>query len=202
LIPIRDCASVVLAAGASTRLGRPKQLLSIHGESLLRRAARLAMEAGCSPNLILLGAHAEILKPEVDGSKYEVVENPGWQEGMGSSIRVAMKSLLARPKVPNAVLLLVCDQPELSAELLVTLLNIHNGRGDAIVASHYSGVLGVPAVFGSDYFAELAMLSGENGARRVIARHVEHAFGVAFEGGNFDIDLPEDVVKLRHTNEE
>jgi molybdenum cofactor cytidylyltransferase len=200
-MPARDCASILLAAGASSRLGRAKQLLSIGGESLLRRTARLAVEAGCSPSLIVLGADAEILKPEVGGGMFEILENPEWQEGMGASIRVAMKSVLMRPKVPGAVLLLVCDQPELSTELLVALIAAHNGRRDAIVASHYGGVVGVPAVFGADYFSELAMLSGESGARRVISRHLDYVMQVEFEGGDFDIDLPEDVAKLRKTND-
>ncbi len=201
-MPMKDCASILLAAGDSSRLGTPKQLLSINGESLLRRTARLAMEAGCSPNFIVLGAHAEILKPEVDSGVFEILENPGWQEGMGSSIRVAMKSLFKRPTLPGAVLLLVCDQPNLSAGLLAELLEKYNGRREAIVASQYNGVLGVPAVFGADYFGELAMLSGDSGARRVISRHPEHALQVEFEGGDFDIDLPEDVAKLRQTEDE
>ena len=135
-MPMKDCASILLAAGDSSRLGTPKQLLSINGESLLRRTARLAMEAGCSPNLIVLGAHAEILKPEVDGGVFEILENPGWQEGMGSSIRVAMKSLFKRPTLPGAVLLLVCDQPNLSADLLAALLDQvqRTPRGDCCVA--------------------------------------------------------------------
>ena len=69
------------------------------------------MEAGCSPNFIVLGAHAEILKPEVDSGVFEILENPGWQEGMGSSIRVAMKSLFKRPTLPGAVLLLYATSP-------------------------------------------------------------------------------------------
>jgi molybdenum cofactor cytidylyltransferase len=201
-MPMTNCASILLAAGASSRLGTPKQLLKMDGESLLCRTARLALEARCSPNLIVLGANAEILKPEVDGDAFEILENPGWQEGLGSSIRVAMKSVFHQPTLPSAVLLLVCDQPELSADLLTAMLDLHNGRREAIVASHYSGVIGVPAVFGADYFAELAMLSGESGARRVISRHMEHVLQVEFEGGEFDIDLPEDVAKLRQTEEE
>jgi molybdenum cofactor cytidylyltransferase len=183
-------------------LDTPKQLLRIKGESLLCRTARLAIESGCSPNLIILGAHAEILKQDMLGSMSEILENPGWQEGMGSTIRVAMKSLLTRPKVLGSVLLLVCDQPQLSAELLAALLDIHGGRRDAIVASHYRGVLGVPAVFGADFFEELALLSGDSGARRVISMHREHTQQVEFEGGEFDVDLPEDVVKLRQADDE
>ena len=193
----RNCASILLAAGASTRLGSPKQLLRLNGESLLQRTARLAAEAGCSPNLIVLGAHSEILKPGIDGGNFTLLENPGWQEGMGSSIRVAMKRVLMAPKVPGSVLLLVCDQPDLTVDLLRALLDLHDARPEAIVASQYGGALGVPAVFGAHYFSELAMLSGESGARRVISRHVEHAQQVEFAGGDFDIDLPEDAARLR-----
>ncbi len=162
----------------------------------------MAVEVGCSPNLIILGAHVEILKPEVDGGNFKILENPDWQEGMGSSIRVAMKSVLTTPKVPLAVLLLVCDQPALTADLLRALLDLHDGSPDAIVASHYGGVLGVPAVFGARYFGELAILSGASGARKVISMHLEHVMQVEFEGGDSDVDLPEDVAKLRQTDEQ
>lgn len=196
------CASIVLAAGASSRLGSPKQMLRLGGETLLQRTARLAAEAGCSPNLIVLGAHAKALQPEVAGDEFTVLENPGWQEGMGSSIRVAIEKVLKMPEVPAAVLLLVCDQPELSANLLRALLALHDGKPAAIAASRYGGILGVPAVFGARYFGELAKLSGERGARSVISRHPQHVMRLDFAGGEFDIDLPEDAVKLRRIDDE
>jgi molybdenum cofactor cytidylyltransferase len=193
-----SCASILLAAGASTRLGKPKQLLQVGGESLLRRAARIALEAGSSPSLVVLGASAAMVRNELNGLAVQTLINAEWREGVGSSLRCAIHAVLARPSPPGAVLMLVCDQPNVTVELLRALIAQHAGRRDAIVASRYQGILGVPAVFGSAFFTELAALSGDRGARQVIARHAAEASYLDFPGGEFDVDTLADESALRN----
>jgi len=191
-----NCASILLAAGASTRLGKPKQLLKLDGESLLRRTARMAVEAGCGPNLVVLGAAAEEMGRQLEGLDVETVVNEGWREGMGSSLRCAMASLLAEGSRPDAVLLLVCDQPHVTVGLLRALMAEQGGKVGSIAASRYEGVFGVPAVFGAEYFAELAELSGDRGARGVVMQHAAQVRCVDFPGGEFDVDTLTDAELL------
>lgn len=182
-------AAVVLAAGASTRLGKPKQLIEIEGETLLRRTVRLALEAGCAPVFVVLGYEAERMRAEIDGAT--AVINEEWAEGMGSSLRRGMEAAMAVK--PVGVLLLVCDQPRLTAEHLRKLMAAQDGDAGRIVASGYAGRVGVPAVFGRGYFAELRAVEGDRGAREVIRRHGDAVRAVEWPEGQIDLDRPEDL---------
>ncbi len=193
------CASILLAAGGSSRLGKMKQLLQIDGESLLRRTARFAAEAGCSPNIVVLGASVEALRPELDALDVEVVINADWPKGMGSSLGVAINSLMQRSLVPAAALLLVCDQPNVDAELMRAIIAQQVAAATAIVASRYAGVVGVPAVFASTFFPELAAIQGDRGARHILLQHSAQTSYVDFPRGNFDVDTPADELLLKQS---
>jgi molybdenum cofactor cytidylyltransferase len=185
-------AAVVLAAGASQRLGRPKQLIPLEGESLVRRTARLALEVGCAPVVVVLGFEAERVGAALAGLHVATVVNAKWSSGMGSSLACgAVAARRARPEM-DALLTLVCDQPRLTAEHLRRLLAFHASSGSAaITASAYSGRAGVPAVFSRSLFEELERIEGDRGARDLIARHEGHT--VDWPGGAWDIDWPEDL---------
>lgn len=192
-------AAVVLAAGASRRLGEPKQLLPIEGESLLRRSARLAVEAGCEPVFVVLGFEAERMRGELAGLGVEAVLNQDWPEGMGSSLRRGVAAAMAvRPEV-DGVLAMVCDQPFLTAEHLRGLLARHRAGGKGITASFYRGKAGVPAVFARRFFAELLDLQGDRGARGILEAHADEVETIAWPEGEVDIDRPE---HLRGPNRE
>jgi molybdenum cofactor cytidylyltransferase len=201
-MPDFRCAVVVLAAGASTRLGRPKQLLRLEDESLLRRTARLAIEAGCSPVLVVLGFQADSMRAELDGLVAEVVVNRNWQEGMGASLRSGMEALSETDPPPGAVLVLVCDQIRLTADHLRTLIARHeSARGAdniaiAITASVYARRAGVPAVFAANLFPELRAASGDRGARDLIRLHAGEVQGIPWPPGGLDLDLPEDLATI------
>lgn len=180
-------AAVILAAGASRRLGQPKQLIQVGGEGLLRRTTRLAVEAGCAPVFVVLGFEAERICPELDGLPIHQLINPDWTEGMGSSLRCGVEA--AQVAGANGVLLLVCDQPRLSAEHLQALLTRY-ARG-AITASAYEQQLGVPAVFAAGYFPELLEMQGDRGARQVIENHMDVVQSIAWPEGAVDIDSAE-----------
>jgi molybdenum cofactor cytidylyltransferase len=187
-------AAVVLAAGASRRLGQPKQLILIEGESLLRRSARLAIEAGCQPVVVVLGFDAERMLPELAGLAVDVAINANWSSGMGSSLACGVQAVLAARPEADALLVLVCDQPRLTASHLGALLARHAAGPAAIVASAYAGRSGVPAIFAAGLFPELQHLEGDRGARDLIFCH--GAQTVDWPDGALDIDTPTDLSSL------
>jgi molybdenum cofactor cytidylyltransferase len=187
------CAAIILAAGASTRLGQPKQLLRIHGESLLHRTARLVLEAGCSPVITVLGYEAERMQQELANLKAIPVINPDWRSGMGSSLRRGIQALLQQNPVPDRVLLLLTDQPRLSAEVLTSILKQSASEDAWITASTYAGRQGVPAVFRKPLYAALQGVKGDIGARQIIQQYQDHATLIDFPEGAIDIDTIDDL---------
>lgn len=191
---------VILAAGASTRLGQPKQLLHYQGKSLLQRAAHVALEAGFSPVVVVLGAHAEKLIPELDGLDVKQVHNPDWQEGMASSIRTGLQELLRlRPDLADATFM-VCDQPYVDAKVLRRLLQAKQDGRSGIVASAYQETLGTPVLFDKFYFSELLTLQGQEGAKKIIMQHRSAVSSLHFEAGATDIDTAADYAALEQTD--
>lgn len=187
-------ATVILAAGKSRRLRQPKQLIQLAGESLLRRTARLAVEAGCAPVFVVLGFEAKRMCPELNGLPVEALINPDWPEGMGSSVRCGVAA--AQAAGVDNVLLMVCDQPRLSAEHVRTLLTSHEAAGASITASRYEGRFGVPAVFAAQLFPELLQIHGDRGARQLIERHGDAVQAVEWADGTLDIDFPEHIREI------
>jgi len=185
LIPV---PAIVLAAGASQRLGTPKQAVEWEGEALLHRAARVALEAGFSPVFVVVGAAEAVSRKALGTLPVEVVFNADWAEGMGASIR---KGVAALPARASAVLLLVCDQRALHKELLVEIGRLHHQAPDRVIAAHYAGTRGVPALFPAHRFPELRSLSGDSGARSALKG--EGVLDVPFPGGELDVDSPGDL---------
>ena len=185
---------ILLAAGGSTRLGQPKQLLPYQGRTLLRHAAEAAVASVCRPIVVVLGADRERMRPELDGLPVQIAENPSWERGMASSLRVGLDTL---PSGDIAgVVLALCDQPRLTGEVLDGLVRAFHDPPHPLAVSLYGGTLGVPALFGRALFPELAALTGAEGAKRVIQRHAAQAARVPFAGGLTDIDTPEDLRAL------
>lgn len=173
-------AAIVLAAGASTRLGRPKQLVVLGGETLLERAVRTARKAACQPVVVVLGAEADQIRERCNLSGAAVVVNEAPGEGMSSSIRVGVGAL---PPV-DGVVLMTCDQPAVTAEHLRALMAV----GD-VAASAYAGRCGVPAYFPAKAFAALMELWGDAGARGLL----REAATVDLDGGELDVDTAADL---------
>jgi molybdenum cofactor cytidylyltransferase len=188
------CAAVILAAGASTRLGQPKQLLTIHGETLVHRTARFALEAGCAPVHVVTGALNDEIARELAPLAVRVVFNSVWQEGIASSIRCGLHSL--EKAATSSVMFLVCDQVRLSTDLLQELRLASATHASAIIASEYGGTFGVPAVFPREYWPELQQLNGEQGAKQMIKKYPHSVKCVSFIGGTADIDIPGDCALL------
>jgi molybdenum cofactor cytidylyltransferase len=175
-------AAVVLAAGSSSRLGEPKQLVMLAGETLLERAVRMTHEAGCSPIVVVLGASAERIMEQCDLSDAVVVLNEHWAEGMGSSVRLGV----AAAGDAEGVVLMTCDQPAVTASHLRSLID-----SGGVTASAYAGRQGVPAYFPSSAFAGLIKLRGDMGARELL----RGAVAINLPNGEIDIDTIDDLAR-------
>ena len=193
---MRPVGLVILAAGGSTRLGPPKQLVAYRGRSLLRHAAEVAVGSLCRPIVVVLGAHAAKLETEVHDLPVQVTENRLWAQGMATSLRCGVEVLDAAEKELGAVVIMLSDQPLVSVPAIDALVQAYRSGGKPIIASAYDGILGVPALFDRRLFPELLALEGEEGARRIIARHPRDVHGIPFPGGGLDIDTPQDCEQL------
>ena len=183
---------VILAAGASTRLGQPKQLLTYRGRSFLYNAVEVAFSSTCSPIIVVLGADAQQLRPEISQFPVQVVENRQWREGISASIRVGIQALKATPGKIEAAVLMLCDQPFVSSQIINQLVEAHRLTGKPIVASEYAKTLGVPALFSHTFFPELMALKGDQGAKLLIRKYPHQVLAVPFPEGAIDIDTPHD----------
>ena len=188
---------IILAAGASTRMGTPKQLLLYRGCSLIRHITEVAIASVCQPIAIVLGANVERIKPEISQLPVQIVENQQWAEGMNSSIRVALEALLAMNPNLEAVAIALCDQPFVSSQTLNQLVEAYRLTSQPIIASEYAGTLGVPALFSGTLFSELMTLKSTEGAKHLIKKHIHEVFSVPFPEGSIDIDTPNDYEQLQ-----
>ena len=197
---------IILAAGASTRMGTPKQLLPYQECSFVRHIAevaicasqqRFAIASVCQPIAVVLGANAERIKPEISQLPVQIVENQQWAEGMSSSIRVGLEALLGVNQNLEAVAIALCDQPFVSSQTINQLIEAYHLTGKPIIASEYAGTLGVPVLFSHTLFSELMALKSTEGAKQLIKRHIHEVFSIPFPDGAIDIDTPTDYAQLQ-----
>lgn len=190
-------AAIILAAGASRRLGQPKQLLRLGGETLLEHTIRLANEARTAPVIVVLGANYEAICASVCLANAIAVCNEQWQTGIASSIHAGLDAIVRAAADCDGAIVLVCDQPKLTSEHLQTLMRGFALSGNAaIVASRYAGALGVPAIFPRSVFDDLRLLKGDQGARALLQNPTCVLVEIEFIGGEVDIDTPEDLAEL------
>ena len=192
-------AAILLAAGNSSRMGAagPKQLLTYQGQPLLRRAIDTACMSAVCPVVVVLGADAERVRPTIDLVGIEIVENPRWDAGMGGSLRTGLDRVLAVAPEVDAVVLMLCDQPLVTAEDIRGLIQAHKKTGRPLVASSYSGTIGVPAVIGKQWFDRLMALPDNAGAKALFLAGGDEVAHVEVPCAAIDIDRPEDYEKLR-----
>lgn len=189
-------AAVVLAAGGSSRLGTPKQLLQFRGRSLLQNCAETALAAGCDPVIVVLGADAERMQPELKDLPVSVAFNPRWQGGIGSSIRRGIKQLAEHDDI-SACLILLCDQPLITSASLQGLVRTFAESGKSICATSYGGTIGPPVIASRQYFTDLLTLPDRQGAKRLWLDHPDDLLAVPMPEAHADVDTVEDWEQIR-----
>lgn len=184
--------ALVLAAGGSSRMGRPKQLIEFRGRTLVRNATLAALRGGCRPVWVVLGAHAARVRREVADLEARIVVHRGFRAGLASSIRRGLAELRRGAESPEAVMLLLCDQPWLSGVVVRRLarawLRAARHEGITMAACEYSGTLGTPAVFAREEFPRLAALGGDRGAKALLLGSAKRVVRVSWERGAIDLD--------------
>jgi CTP:molybdopterin cytidylyltransferase MocA len=190
-------AAVIVAAGASRRLGQPKQLVMVDGEPLLQRAIRCAGEAGASPIFVVLGAYRDRVETAIDFGAAAIVVNDDWEEGLASSIRAGVRAAEIDTADAAGLLLMTCDQPRVTEEHLRQMIDKFDAQLERIlITSTYAGVRGIPAIFPREAHGELLALRGDKGARALLQKPLWHVIEVPLEGGEIDIDSPDDLAGI------
>lgn len=187
---------ILLAAGASRRMGQPKQLLLIDQQSLIKRSIQTALETNRQSILVVLGANAAQIHPEIKDLSVKTIHNDQWEEGMGSSIHKGVQEILRVYPNLQAIIIMVCDQPLLNAGQLDELIRLYETNHSRLVASEYANTLGVPALFDKSLFPELLTLSGQVGARKMIQKYKDQLDKVSFPEGKIDLDTPSDYKRF------
>ena len=186
---------IILAAGNSSRLGRPKQLLPYRGKTLLTHVITEALVAGLR-TVVVTGAFYAEVSASIREQPVDIIFNPAWEEGMASGIVSGLSNMLLLLPDVDAVIIAVCDQPFISSALLLELVGTFNTSGKGIVASAYADSVGAPVLFGRPYFKRLLELSGREGAKKLVRQHPDDLVLVDFPEGDRDIDTEEDAKSL------
>lgn len=189
-------AVIILAAGQSSRLGSPKQLLKIKGTNLLQHSINAALGSNADQVLVVLGSSSGEIKKQLNSDQITILENPDWESGMSSSLRCGLTKVISDNTDIQAVILMVCDQPFVSSDLLNELISAYQNGDKAIIASFYDDVPGTPALFHQNMFQELLSLEGDKGARSLFKKFASQTATVSFKEGSIDIDTLENYKNL------
>ncbi|MEC3966590.1 nucleotidyltransferase family protein [Flagellimonas halotolerans] len=192
-----NIAVVVLAAGGSLRLGRPKQLVEFKGKTLLEQTMDKVDMLGFQTKILVLGANQERIQEKIKFDGFKVAINKDWEQGMASSIKVGLEASLSKENELDHVLFLVSDQPFLEQTNLIKLVHTQLTKNPKATYSKYGDNIGVPAIFGKTTFPLLLSLKGDEGAKKLIHMDNFDFCTETFQKGGFDVDTEEDVQQLK-----
>ncbi len=195
--PTNNIGVVILAAGGSSRLGRPKQLVQFKGKALLQHAIDQVVQLEVGPSVVVLGGSKEQISSRIDSKGLQVVLNSDWQLGIASSMQVGFEQILSNERKIDHIMFVLSDQPFLEVSQLKRLVKTHLSGNRMATYSEYDGVLGVPAIFSQAAFPFLETLKGDQGAKKLTTMKGFEFETEPFEKGLFDIDTEEDVGKLK-----
>jgi molybdenum cofactor cytidylyltransferase len=186
---------LILAAGNSSRLGQPKQLIEFEGKTLIERITETALTIS-KEILVVLGGNSSLITPKLERleDRISILFNPDWQEGIGTSIRKGVEFLANKS---DSILILLSDQPLVNQGLIEKMIETFESTKCPIITCHYGNQLGVPMLFDKTVFPELLKLSGDKGAKSFLSSFQDKIATVDFPEGSFDIDTEEDIEKLR-----
>jgi molybdenum cofactor cytidylyltransferase len=186
-------AGIILAAGGSTRFGTPKQLLDWGGVPLVKHAADTALAGGLNPVLVVTGSDQGQVREALEGVPVEIISNPDWGQGQGTSVRAGIHAL---PSWIGAVLFLLVDQPFITPDLILKIRRAQAIRGAKIILPQVNGEQANPVLFDRVLFNELAKLEGDAGGRALFERFDPSPINWSDEKIRWDIDTPEDYQQL------
>ncbi|MEX0770673.1 MAG: nucleotidyltransferase family protein [Balneolaceae bacterium] len=189
---------VILAAGSSSRLGRPKQLVDFKQKPLLQHVIDTVAPFNFTPAVLVLGAHADEILEAINQKDVTVSVNENWPEGIASSIRLGVLESMKLNESLESILFLLSDQPFVTPELIEKLIQKHTDGDQRITACSYRENIGVPAIFKKPFFPQLLDLKGDTGAKKIILQNIPDIDKVAFRKGYFDIDTAEDQEQLKN----
>lgn len=187
---------IILAAGNSSRLGEPKQLLQYQNKSLIRHITEAAIEAIDSPVIIVTGSNQNLIMEDLNNMAVHFVQNNEWHEGMGSSVHVGISELLKLNPTLQSLIIAVSDQPFVTSQLFLQLIEKAGITEKNIVACSYENTIGTPVLFKNKYFDSLLSLSGSQGAKKLLKQFEDDVASIPFSLGGIDIDTKEDYQKL------
>lgn len=188
---------MILAAGSSSRLGRPKQLVEFQNKTLLQHVIDTVAPFNFTSAVLILGAHADQIREATNLHDVTVLDNENWSEGIASSIRLGVSESIKLNESIQSILFLLSDQPFVTTELMDELIEMHTNGNQRITACRYKGNVGVPAIFDKAFFPQLLDLTGDIGAKRIILQNSQDVDMVAFRKGYFDVDTAEDYEQLQ-----
>lgn len=192
----KDTTILIIAAGASTRLGSPKQLVKIGNKYLLEKMVETSLNFPSKKVIVVLGAFFEKIKETISHLPVDIIENKNWENGMGGTISFGINYLENNFPEINGTYILLSDQPFVTLNYLEKLKSEKEKERNKIIASKYESTLGPPAFFPKNIFSALKNLNGQKGAKPIFQKYKEETVTVDFPGGAFDIDTPEDLKKL------
>lgn len=190
---------IILAAGESKRLGSPKQLVAYKDKTLLQHVMDEAAKVDETAVVVVFGAFKDNLLDAHTTEHIIAGINEDWATGMASSIQTGLRRLEQNYTDLEGVIIAVCDQPFLSSAVFEELIAQHKKSFKGIVASAYADTLGTPVFLDKKYFEELMMLTGDDGAKRILASHEDDVAQIDFEKGKIDIDTPKDLEAMKES---
>ena len=202
MTPIKSNIVILIpAAGASRRLGSPKQLLKWGDSTLLSHTIETVEELGQKEIIVVLGAYFDKIKSEIENRSVHILKNEDWKNGLGSSIAVGVEYLLNDNRNFDAVLIMLADQPLITSKYLKAMVGKFRADENQIIATVYGkGKYGVPALFDKKYFNQLQKLTDDRGAQELIKRLTKFVTSVDVNPLIVDIDTEEDYKKIYAAN--
>ena len=188
---------LLLAAGSSSRMAKPKMLLLFNGKTLLQHVIDETKKVNENKLLVVTGCYHSLLKEILAQQQIDFIENQHWEEGMSSSIQTGIAYIMQHYHNVNSVIIIVCDQPYISAALLDELIAVKQQTHKGIVAAAYNDTTGTPVLFDKKYFEKLALLHGQYGAKKLLQQFKDDVARVVFSLGEVDIDTKEDYENLK-----
>ena len=188
---------LIMAAGASRRLGQPKQLVEYKGQTLIRRIVQETIAAEIGNITVITGFNHDEVEKEIHDLKVNVFYNEEWEEGLGASIRNGLKKVLNQKPDTNAILMAMVDQPFVTTSHLKKLVKAYDSSRPMIIASAYSSTFGVPVLIDSYYFEMMEELKGDEGGKKIFVNYLKNIVEIPFIEGAVDIDEKKDLESLQ-----